>query len=68
PGPPGLPFLGNALQMPKSHEWITYSKWAKQYGALISCVIFGQTVIIINSLQAANEMLEKRASIYSDRP
>jgi hypothetical protein len=29
PGPKGLPILGNALDLPKSQEWLTYQKWGK---------------------------------------
>ena len=32
PGPKGLPLIGNILDMPQSHEWLTYSKWAQQWG------------------------------------
>lgn len=32
PGPQGLPFLGNALQMPTSHEWLTFAAWGKAFG------------------------------------
>lgn len=32
PGPPRLPILGNALQMPTQREWLTFSEWAKKYG------------------------------------
>lgn len=30
--------------------------------------IFKQPMIIINDLQAARDLLDKRSSIYSDRP
>lgn len=32
PGPTGLPIIGNILDMPKSHEWLTFSTWGKKYG------------------------------------
>src|SRR5882724_12601520 len=32
PGPPQLLLLGNAIQMPRSHEWIKYEQWGKKYG------------------------------------
>jgi hypothetical protein len=32
PGPKGTFILGNALQMPKENNWLTYSEWAKQWG------------------------------------
>lgn len=32
PGPPTVPVIGNLYLMPKSHAWLQYFKWAKQYG------------------------------------
>jgi hypothetical protein len=33
PGPPGLPIIGNILDVPNEEPWLTYSHWAKEYGA-----------------------------------
>lgn len=39
PGPPRIPLLGNARDMPRSHEWLTYSDWAKHFGTVwVSCI------------------------------
>lgn len=32
PGPPGIPFLGNALQVPKERAFIQFLEWGKTYG------------------------------------
>lgn len=32
PGPKGLPLIGNVLDMPKAHEWFTFSNWARRWG------------------------------------
>ena len=37
-------------------------------GDVIYLKIFGQSVVILHSLQAARDLLDKRSSIYSDRP
>lgn len=31
PGPRGLPFVGNAFQMP-SFIWLRFTEWSQQYG------------------------------------
>lgn len=32
PGPKGWPLIGNLLDMPKSHQYLTYMEWRKKYG------------------------------------
>ena len=32
PGPPGIPFLGNALQVPTAFTWFKFTEWKQQYG------------------------------------
>lgn len=68
--PPGpRPFLGFlALPSGTDKEWHTYGKWAEQWGDLTSVTVFGQPVVVINSIEVASEMLDKKSSIYSDRP
>ncbi|KAG8901042.1 hypothetical protein FRC00_009424 [Tulasnella sp. 408] len=68
PGPPGLPLIGNILDMPTSKFVLTYSKWGEKYGPLIWCVVPGQTILIVNAFEDAKEIMEKRGTIYADRP
>ncbi|KAG2155266.1 cytochrome P450 [Suillus bovinus] len=68
PGPRGLPFLGNALQLDTKRPWLTYAAWGKTYGKIIHSSILGIDMIIINSESIARELLDKRSAIYSDRP
>ena len=35
PGPKGLPFLGNVLEINSSEPWLTFTRWASSYGLLI---------------------------------
>ncbi|KAJ2934553.1 hypothetical protein H1R20_g2525, partial [Candolleomyces eurysporus] len=68
PGPKPLPFIGNVLQMPTSNQPEVFRSWASNYGDVVYVQIFGQPMVIIDSLQAARDLLDKRSSIYSDRP
>lgn len=68
PGPRQWPLLGNLLAMPSSKEWLTFASWGEKWGDIVSVCIFGQQMIIVNSAEIATDMLEKKGSIYSDRP
>ncbi|KAF8909685.1 cytochrome P450 [Gymnopilus junonius] len=68
PGPPKLPLLENIFDMPSSNEWLTFAKWGEKWGDIVSVSVFGQQMIILNSVKHAIEMLDKRSSVYSDRP
>ncbi|KII86264.1 hypothetical protein PLICRDRAFT_55999 [Plicaturopsis crispa FD-325 SS-3] len=54
--------------MPTSMEWITFAEWGKKYGGVSSVTILGKPLIIINSVKAAIDLMDKKSSIYSDRP
>ncbi|KAI6017134.1 cytochrome P450 [Pisolithus marmoratus] len=68
PGPRPLPFIGNLLDVPSEKQWLTFSDWTNKFGDVIHLEIFGQHTVILNSANAAVEILEKKSSIYSDRP
>nr|VWO99561.1 Cytochrome P450 monooxygenase CYP52X1 [Ganoderma boninense] len=69
PGPKPLPFFGNLFQIPRELPWRVYRDWSIQYGDLIGLQLPGkQTLLILNSVEAAVDLLDKRAAIYSDRP
>lgn len=34
PGPPGLPLIGNVLDVPKKEAWLTYQQWSRDYSKL----------------------------------
>ena len=45
-------------------EWISNVST----GDLIYMDVMGQAIVVINSLKIATDLLEKRSTIYSDRP
>ncbi|KAI9449573.1 cytochrome P450 [Lactarius psammicola] len=69
PGPKRIPIIGNLLDMPSHEEWVTYEKWSDQFGSdVVHVDVLGTHMVIVNSAKAANELFDKRSSIYSDRP
>ncbi|KAK7437617.1 hypothetical protein VKT23_018516 [Stygiomarasmius scandens] len=68
PGPKRYPLIGNAFQMPRYHEFITFTEWRKHWGDYIYLKVFGLEFLVINSYTVAKELLEKRSVNFSDRP
>nr|BAL05181.1 cytochrome P450 [Phanerodontia chrysosporium] len=68
PGPRGWPFVGY-LKAAERPAWLTYWRWSDEYDSdVVAFYVLGTTVVILNSLKAATELLEARSAIYSDRP
>ncbi|KAF8625112.1 hypothetical protein AX15_005542 [Amanita polypyramis BW_CC] len=69
PGPKGYPIIGNLFDVPPTFEWLKYHEWSKDIGSeMIYLEIAGLKVVVLDSLEAATELLERRSSIYSSRP
>ncbi|KAI6042046.1 cytochrome P450 [Pisolithus marmoratus] len=68
PGPKGLPWIGNVLDIDASQPWVTYEEWGKRYGDLTYLQVLGKEYIIVKSEKVAHELLDQRSSMYSDRP
>ncbi|THH17465.1 hypothetical protein EW146_g3339, partial [Bondarzewia mesenterica] len=67
PGPRGLPIVGNIMQ-PNSKQWLTFIDWKETYGDVVYFSVLGQPFLVLNSQEAASDLLDRRTSIYSDRP
>ncbi|KAF4588011.1 cytochrome P450 monooxygenase [Pleurotus pulmonarius] len=67
PGPRGWPILGSVFDI-GPHMWLTFTEWKKQYGPIFYVNLAGRSMIVLNTHEAATELLDKRSSIYSDRP
>ncbi|KAH9886231.1 cytochrome P450 [Cubamyces lactineus] len=70
PGPKPKVIIGNLTDLPSGgHEWIQYAAMARKY---VSDVLYftalGTPLLVINSFEAARELLDKRGATYSDRP
>ncbi|KAL4865823.1 hypothetical protein BDV12DRAFT_173973 [Aspergillus spectabilis] len=70
PGPPPLPIAGNVrdLPSPDSLDWLHWLKHKNMYGPISTVSAFGQRLIILNDVQFAVELLNKKSSVHSDRP
>ncbi|KAI0029081.1 cytochrome P450 [Vararia minispora EC-137] len=74
PGPPRLPVFGNAFDVPKDYAWKQYAKWSEKYGQssqsrdVISLEVFGQTIIVINSHSALEDIVLVRSATFTGRP
>ncbi|RDB17474.1 hypothetical protein Hypma_001603 [Hypsizygus marmoreus] len=68
PGPRKLPIIGNLLSMPSSVEWETYHEWSKLFDSdIIHLNVAGTSILVLDTAEAAFELLERRSSIYSSR-
>ncbi|RDB17493.1 hypothetical protein Hypma_000997 [Hypsizygus marmoreus] len=68
PGPKGSPFIGNLLQITGDHPELLFQSLAAEFGDIMYIRILNQPMIILSDLEATRHLLDKRSSIYSDRP
>ncbi|KAJ7595334.1 cytochrome P450 [Mycena floridula] len=69
PGPTGSWLFGIKDQLPTSEPWKTYAQWGNHFEeSVISFKIYNRRVIVLNDVSSIRNLLDKRASIYSDRP
>ncbi|XP_021962197.2 cytochrome P450 2J6 [Folsomia candida] len=59
PGPRGLPFLGNVLQLEKKNPFMSFVKWAEEYGDVYSVKMLYQNVVIVSDLKMVKEMFSQ---------
>ncbi|KAI0777244.1 CyP450 monooxygenase [Trametes elegans] len=67
PGPPRLPIIGSALDIPTKHMEVKFDELSRRYGDLVYLDAAGQPMLILGTHEAAVELLDKRSAIYSDR-
>ncbi|KAF7550038.1 hypothetical protein G7046_g8144 [Stylonectria norvegica] len=69
PGPPGEFLLGHTRVMPRENVAETYAKWSKQYNSdVIHVKSLGQSIIVLNSVEAAKGILDHKSANFCDRP
>ncbi|KAF7972024.1 hypothetical protein HWV62_19237 [Athelia sp. TMB] len=68
PGPSALPLIGNLWHVPLRHPWLAFTDWANTYGDVVHLHGLGLSIVLLNSVPAVTELLDRRATVYSHRP
>jgi len=68
PGPKPDPFIGNLRQISFSSQERCFTEWGHTFGDVVYFKIFGRPMIVLNTLNAARDLMEKRGLNYSCRP
>ncbi|RDW79333.1 uncharacterized protein DSM5745_06185 [Aspergillus mulundensis] len=66
PGPQGIPLLGNINELAPKDDTPRWKFWRDslaQYGPVSSLNVFGQTIIILNDVEAAVDILDRKGSV-----
>lgn len=66
-GPPGLPFLGNILQLGQ-RPFVTLFKWWPKYGPIFKIKLGSETVVVLNGTQVIREALVDYGEEFAGRP
>ncbi|KAK7029530.1 hypothetical protein VNI00_014407 [Paramarasmius palmivorus] len=68
PGPPTIPVLGNLHLFPSESPQVKFTEWGHEYGDIYSLKISSGTAVVINSMEVAKELMDRRSAITADRP
>ena len=64
----GYPIIGRVHDIPHEKTWLKFYEWSKEFGPIYQNEMFGSVHVWISSEAIANDLLSRRAAIYSDRP
>jgi cytochrome P450 len=54
--------------MPRIKPWLTFTEWGQKYGDITHIEVLGRHIIVLNSVKTAMEMMDRKSTLYSDRP
>lgn len=66
PGPNGLPWIGNVLQLQKNPHIVMYD-WALRYGDVFKIKMFGRDIAVPCSHEAIYDVLVKKGDDFGGR-
>ncbi|KAJ7864792.1 cytochrome P450 [Mycena olivaceomarginata] len=58
----------NSVKMPQAYAWLVFADWQKKFGDVIYVNVFRNPLLVVNSAEAAVDLLDKKSAIYSSRP
>ncbi|XP_062076618.1 ent-kaurene oxidase-like [Humulus lupulus] len=67
PRVPGLPVIGNLLQLKEKKPYMTFTKWANTHGPIYSIRTGASTLVVLNTTHVAKEAMVTRFSSISTR-
>ncbi|XP_068652013.1 ent-kaurene oxidase 2-like [Aristolochia californica] len=67
PAIPGLPLIGNLLQLKAKKPHQTFAKWAELYGPIYSIKTGATTLVVLNTAEVAKEAMVAKFSSISSR-
>ncbi|KAF1344982.1 cytochrome P450 [Delphinella strobiligena] len=68
PGPKGLPFIGNLLDLADSDQVrFKVRNWAQEHGDIFYTKIGGTDYVWLSSPKVVKDLMDKKSSIYSSR-
>ncbi|XP_077133715.1 cytochrome P450 2D14-like [Ranitomeya variabilis] len=68
PGPRGLPFLGNILQVDYRNPTATFNQVRKEFGDVFSLQYFWKKMVVVNGFEVVKEVLINKSEDSADRP
>ncbi|KZV68656.1 cytochrome P450 [Peniophora sp. CONT] len=68
PTPSWIPLVGNALQIPATQPWLKFAEWAKELGPIYMINMYGAKIMVLNTVEVAQDLLDERFKNYSERP
>ncbi|CAK5266703.1 unnamed protein product [Mycena citricolor] len=69
PGPRPLPLVGNLFDLDAHRQWARLQALSQELGSdVIHLDMAGTPLIVLSSVEAVEDLLEKRSHNYSDRP
>ncbi|KAF7296433.1 Cytochrome P450 [Mycena chlorophos] len=68
PGPKKLPLVGNLFDMPRERPWEAWHLFSQKFDSdIVHFDIAGNSIVVLESIEATRELFERRSSLYSQR-